>query len=89
MTFPAFVFAVFLAALFGSLLHLWRGGPLWRLVLYLVLSEVGFFVGHALGEILLINFINLGPIHLGFGILGSLALLGLGYWLSLVDFQNS
>jgi hypothetical protein len=89
MTFPAFVFAIFLAALFGSLLHLWRGGSLWRLALYLVLSEVGFFVGHALAEILSINFINLGSIHLGLGILGSLALLGLGYWLSMVDFQNA
>lgn len=89
MTFPALIFSVFLAALFGSLLHLWRGGSLWRLVLYLALSEIGFFVGHYMDEILSINFINLGSIHLGFGILGSLALLGLGYWLSLVDFQNS
>jgi hypothetical protein len=89
MTFPALIFVVFLAALFGSLLHLWRGGPLWRLVYYLVLSEVGFFLGHFLAGILSINFINLGSIHLGFGILGSLVLLGLGYWLSLVDYQNS
>ena len=89
MTFPAIVFSIFLAAMFGSLLHLWRGGPLWRLVLYLVLSEVGFFLGHYLAEILSINFIKLGSINLGFGILGSLAVLGLGYWLSLVDFQSS
>ena len=88
MTFPAFIFSVFLAAAFGSLLHLWRGGPLWRLVLYIILSEVGFFAGHFLAKIFSLNFINLGSIHLGFGILGSLALLGLGYWLSLVDFQN-
>ncbi len=89
MTFPALVFSVFLAALFGSLLHLWRGGPLWRLVLYLALSEIGFFAGHYIDEIFSINFINLGSIHLGFGVLGSLALLGLGYWLSLVDLSNS
>ena len=88
MTFPAIIFSFFLAALFGSLLHLWRDGPLWRLMLYLVLSVVGFFLGHFIDEILSINFINLGSIHLGFGILGSLALLGLGYWLSLVDYQN-
>ncbi|MFW5713859.1 MAG: hypothetical protein ACOCYU_04235 [Brevefilum sp.] len=88
MTFPALVFSFFLAALFGSALHLWRGGPLWRLMLYLILSEAGFFAGHYLDEILSINFINLGSIHLGFGILGSLASLGIGYWLSLVDFQN-
>ena len=89
MTFPAFVFSIFLASAFGSLLHLWRGGPLWRLVLYLVLSLIGFFAGHFLDAFFSINFINLGSIHLGFAILGSLTLLGLGYWLSLVDFQNS
>lgn len=89
MTLPAFVFSFFLAALIGSLLHLWRGDPLWRLVLYLVLSEIGFFTGHYLDEILSLDFINLGAIHLGFGILGSLVFLGLGYWLSLVSIQNS
>jgi len=88
MTFPAIIFSFFLAAMFGSLLHLWRGGPLWRLVLYLVLSEAGFFIGHALAAFFSIDFVKLGSINLGFGILGSLAFLGLGYWLSLVDYQN-
>ena len=89
MTFPAIFFSFFVAALFGSLLHLWRGGNLFRFLLYLVLSVVGFFGGHYLAEVLSIRFIQLGTINLGFGILGSLVLLGLGYWLSLVDYQNT
>ena len=89
MTFPAIVFSFFLATLFGSLLHFWRGGSLFRLLLYLILSWVGFFGGHFLAGWLGISFINVGTIHLGFGILGSLALLGIGYWLSLVDQQKS
>ncbi len=88
MTFPTIVFSFFVASIFGSLMHIWRNGGLFRLVLYLVLSWIGFFAGHILGQVLSINFLNLGTIHLGTGILGSLALLGLGYWLSLIDPQQ-
>ena len=88
MTFPAIVFSFFVASMFGSLMHIWRNGGLFRLVLYLVLSWIGFFAGHIIGQILSINFLNFGTIHLGMGILGSLVLLGLGYWLSLVDPQQ-
>ena len=89
MTFPAIIFSLFLATMLGSLLHLWRGGNLFRLVLYLVLSVVGFFGGHFLAGILAIRFLDVGTIRLGMGILGSIALLGLGYWLSLVDVEDS
>lgn len=85
MTFPAIVFSFFVATLFGSGLHFWRGGSFLRLVLYLALSWIGFFGGHFLAGALSIEFMDVGTIHLGFGILGSLFLLGLGYWLSLVD----
>jgi hypothetical protein len=88
MTFPAIIFSFFVASLFGSLLHLWRDGGLFRLVLYLALSWIGFFGGHILAGALSIRFLDMGTIHLGMGILGSLALLGLGYWLSLIDTQK-
>jgi hypothetical protein len=88
MTFPAVVFSFFIAMMFGSLLHLWRGGSLGRLVLYLVFSLVGFFGGHLLAGMLGIEFLDLGTIHLGMGIFGSLLLLALVYWLSLVDLEN-
>jgi hypothetical protein len=89
MTFPAVVFSFFIAMMFGSLLHLWRGGSLGRLVLYLVFSLIGLFGGHFLAGMLGIEFLDLGTIHLGMGILGSLLLLALVYWLSLVDLENA
>lgn len=82
MTFPAIVFSFFMALLLGSLLHLWRGGSPTRLLLYLVLSLLGFFGGQFLGNTLSIRFFVVGTVNLGTGILGSLVLLGLGYWLS-------
>lgn len=88
MTFPAIVFSFFLATMFGSLLHFWRGGGLGRLVLYLVSSWIGFFGGHFIAGVLGIEFLDVGTIRLGMGILGSLLLLALVYWLSLVDQQS-
>ncbi len=88
MTFPAILFSFFLATMFGSLLHFWRGGGLGRLVLYLVSSWVGFFAGHFIAGALGIDFLDLGTIHLGMAIIGSLLSLALVYWLSLVDLQN-
>lgn len=82
MTFPAVIFSFFIAMLLGSLLHLWRGGSLVHLALYLALSLLGFFIGHALANALSFRFITLGTINLGMGIFGSVAFLGLGYWLS-------
>jgi hypothetical protein len=89
MTFPAIIVSFFIATMLGSLLHLWRGGSLYRFVLYLVLSWIGFFGGHFIAEVLSIHFIDVGTIHLGLGLVGSLVLLGLGYWLSLVDIEKS
>ena len=85
MTFPGIIFSLFVATIFGSLLHLWRGGNFFRLGLYLALSWIGFFAGHFLAEALSIQFIDVGTIHLGFGILGTLVFLSLGYWLSLIE----
>ena len=88
MTFPAVIYSFAVATLFGSLMHLWRGGNFFRLVFYLVLSWVGFFGGHFLAEGLSIRFLDVGTIHMGFGVLGSILFLGLGYWLSLIDQNN-
>jgi hypothetical protein len=82
MTFPAIVFSFFVATLLGSLLHVWKGGSLVHLLLYLILSLIGFFGGHFVSNALSIRFLVVGTINLGMGILGSLAMLGLGYWLS-------
>lgn len=81
MTFPGIIFSIFLATMFGSLLHVWRGGKLSRLVFYLLLSWIGFFIGHFLAEILSIRFLDVGTVHVGFGILGTIISLGIGYWL--------
>jgi hypothetical protein len=88
MTIQSVIFGTLIAALLGFVFHLWKGGGLGRMVLYLLLSLIGFWAGHLLGAALNWTFANIGPLHLGTAILGSLAVLGIGYWLSLVQVEK-
>lgn len=85
MTLPAFVLGAVLSTVFGAAFHLWRGGSGLRLLLYLALAWGGFWGGHWVAEQLGWNFASLGPLHIGLASLGSWLILGLGYWLSLVQ----
>ncbi|MDR3574739.1 MAG: hypothetical protein P4L50_12810 [Anaerolineaceae bacterium] len=84
MTLPAFIFGILVATLLGSAFHLWRGGGLGRLILYIIFSWIGFWAGHGIGDQIGITFWTIGPLRLGMAIIGSLIALGIGYWLSLV-----
>ena len=77
-----------IAIFFGAIFHLWRGGKAGRLILYLILSLLGFWAGQFAATLLNLDFDKLGQLHVGFSILGSLIFLFIGYWLSLID-QNS
>jgi len=73
-----------ISILLGTLFHLWRGGKAGRLLLYLILSIAGLWIGHFLADLLNIDFDKLGQLHLLFGMLGSLIFLFVGHWLSLI-----
>lgn len=88
MPLPSILFGVILSSLYGALFHLWRGGSLGRLILYIILSWVGFWAGHVLGGQLGWSFASVGALNTGMATLGSLLFLGLGYWLSLVQVER-
>ncbi len=85
MTIPILAFGFILASLYGALFHLWKNGGLGRLILYLVLSWIGFWAGQILARQLGWNFGNIGTLQVGFATLGSILLLLIGHWLSLVQ----
>lgn len=84
MTFPSIILGMVVSSLIGAGFHLILGGNLGRLILYLILSWVGFWTGQFLASILGWTFFSVGPLHLGMGLLVSLVVLLAGYWLSLV-----
>lgn len=85
MTSPALIYSFLLATLLGAAFHFWKGGGGGRLVLMLILSWVGFFSGHQLGTFWDMNFLMIGPVQGGFGVLGSILLLVVGNWVSQLD----
>lgn len=88
MTLPAFIFGLLIASLYGAAFHLWRGGGLGRLLLYLVLSWIGFWAGHFVAERFGWTFGSVGPLHIGLATIFSLIFLFIGYWLSKVEVQK-
>lgn len=88
MSIPTLFLGLILSTLYGALFHLWRGGNAGRLLLYLILSWIGFWIGQLVANLLGLAFDTLGQLHLLFATLGSLIFLAIGYWLSLVQTEK-
>lgn len=84
MTVPAFIFGVLFSTLLGAVFHLVCGGGFGRIVLYIFLSWIGFWLGHVLGNSLDWTFWSVGPLRMGMASLGSLFFLLIGLVLSLL-----
>lgn len=72
------------STLLGAAFHLWKDGGLGRLILYILLSWTGFWIGQILASSYNLAFFDVGPLHLGTAIVMSLLFLVIGHWLSLV-----
>jgi len=88
MTLPAFFFGLVLSSLYGAAFHLWKGGSLKKLLLFLILAWVGFWAGHLLAIRLGWTFLAIGPLNAGMATLGSALILFVGNWLSQVEVQR-
>jgi hypothetical protein len=85
MTLPTILFALLIALFYGALYHLVRGGSLWRLLLFIALSIVGFSIGHLIGLWRGWVWIPIGSINLGLSSIGSFLMLILGDWLTQIE----
>ena len=88
MTPPAIFFGIVLSTVYGTAFHFWKGGSLYRLFLYVILSWLGFWTGHIVGGALSWSFAAAGPINAGMATLGSAVFLFVGEWLSRVEITN-
>jgi len=85
VTIPSLLLGFIISTLLGLGFHIWKGGGAGRLLLYLLMSWIGFGIGHYIAEQLNWNFASIGPLHIGLASMGSLMCLFFGHWLSLVE----
>jgi len=83
MTLPSFLLGLLISTLYGTIFHLWRDGGLFRLFYYILLSWIGFWMGHFIAAQLGWGFDSLGTLHLGTASLGSFLFLFAGHWITL------
>jgi hypothetical protein len=81
MTLPTLIFGGLVATLYGAIFHLIRGGGLGKLLLYILLSWAGFFLGQYIGERTSWEFINIGALNLGIATITSVLFMIAGYWI--------
>ena len=89
MPLPSLFLGIILSTLYGVAFHFWRGGKAGRLMLYIILSWAGFWIGHFLSTYLNWDFGQLGRLHLGFATIISVIFLLVGHWLSQVKVSEN
>ena len=82
---PSFIFGTLISIFFASAYHFWRRGGGGKLLIYLGTSFAGFWAGHIFGNIIELDFMLLGPLNLGLGIIGSIVALLSGQYLSKIN----
>lgn len=88
MTLPAIIFGLIASTLYGAIFHLIRGGNFGRLILYILLGWIGFWIGHFIAEWLGWEFLSVGPLHMGIATIFSWLVMLIGYWLSQVEVER-
>lgn len=85
MTLPTILLGLILGALYGTAFHFWRGGGFGRLLLYIILSLIGFWLGHLLAASQSLDVLKIGALQLGGATAGSGLFLFVGHWLSKIQ----
>lgn len=85
LTLPAIFFGSLFASAYGAAFHLWKNGGCRQLFFYILVSFVGFWVGHTVGALLGVTFGSIGPVVFSTATVGSVLFLLVGHWLSLVS----
>ena len=79
------ILSLLIATIIATAFHFWKGKNLSSIILYVVLSYIGFIGGHVFASFLYITFDLVGAVHVVFGAIGSIISILLGHWLNPSD----
>lgn len=78
----ALILGLLVASGYAALFHLIIGGPIRRLLIYLLAAWAGFAVGQFVGTMLNIDFLKLGTLHFLAASIGAWGALLISWWLA-------
>lgn len=61
---PSILFGFVIATFYGSIFHLISGGDARRIALFLLASWIGFALGHITGDLMDIEFFDMGTLNM-------------------------
>ncbi|MCP5098771.1 MAG: hypothetical protein GY943_24735 [Chloroflexi bacterium] len=76
------VLGFLLATAYGAGFHLILGGPSRRILLYVFAAWIGFILGHFVGDMINLDLLKLGALHLFSASLGAWIALIASWWLA-------
>jgi hypothetical protein len=76
------VLGFLLATAYGAGFHLLLGGPSRRILLYVAAAWIGFVLGHFIGDMVNLELLKLGTLHLLSASLGAWIALIASWWLA-------
>lgn len=85
---PGIIISLLFALLIGFIFHFWKGGGILRLFFILLFSIIGFGIGQWVGFSFDSNFLKIGWVFLGLGILGSILFSFTAIWLTNIRFEK-
>lgn len=88
MTSPSILFGIILSTFYGVIFHLFKGGSLGRLGVYIIFSWMGFWIGQLFAELLNIDFLTIGTIHAGIASIFSWIFIVVSHWLSHIEINQ-
>lgn len=78
----ALILGFLVASAYAALFHLIIGGPIRRLLLYLIAAWLGFAVGQFAGSLVSMDLFKVGTLHLLTASVGAWFALLLSWWLA-------
>ena len=72
MTWPGVTLGLLISSGLSLVFHIFRGGALSRLMLYLVAGWFSFFLGHLVGEWINLRLLRVGPLNMFPAVLAAL-----------------
>ena len=82
MTIQAIPFILLVSAFYGCLFHVITGGNVFTILINILISTAGFFVGQFVGSVIGGEVLRLGVIYFGWGTVVSILFLLIGYLIS-------